>query len=177
MPPRYAVLLVALGALEAHGAARNKGGRAPASPSPRATVVPEKLVRVGCFADDEQRDLGQAAWQAALQRGLMSQEQCARTCVGTAWFALQRGLCQCASSVSTAPQYGRRPDAECKGDAMRNAVYARSACPLGATFQMQDELGASEDGARQWKARVSMARWQEGLRLTLDWGAMPVTIY
>lgn len=98
----------------------------------------------------------------------MTTTQCATTCVGSAWFAMQRGRCQCASSLASGPQYklvpseecgaicpgeeGISPTRYCGGDGSpadaaaalaapspaRNAIYTQTSCFLGGRVEVTD---------------------------------------
>ena len=85
------------------------------SSPPPPSLDKEAISFVGCFADDAQHDVGEADWRAAFARGKMTTTQCAITCSDSAWFAMQRGRCQCVSSFGTGPSYKLLPDssAEC----------------------------------------------------------------
>ena len=203
---RAGFVLASLLSAPALSVAKSSKSAAPASsypppPSPRAHT--DEIVFVGCFADDAQRDLGVAEWVAAAARGRSNTTHCATMCAHTAWFAMQRGLCQCAPHFGTGPQYVKLPSAaECgpvctgeeglpgptrycggatEGGGPRNAVYTRTRCPFGASVQIdyseRGDLGRSVDGQRQWRGAVRLERWVEGGFLTLDWGSQPVEVY
>ena len=145
---------------------------------------------IGCFADDAgAHDID--GWELAEARGKMDTRRCAETCAESAYFALQDGKCQCAAKFGLSPKYpkteaeacgpacpgeeGLSPLRRC-GLAGRNAVWAHSTCPLGAAFELASTLSPME-GMMQFKAGVLIDRWLSGVRLTLDWGALPVTVY
>ena len=162
-----------------------------------------ELVFVGCFSDDDQRDVGEREWRAAVARGRMTTAQCALACADSAWFAMQRGLCQCVSSFATGAAYKRLEDAasECgpicagesglpgtprycaDGPAARNAIYSHTSCSLGGAVELElsqlegGELGRSSDGELQWRGRVKLESWAENALLTLDFGHLDVELY
>lgn len=177
---------------------------AHATSHPRAPAVPagpvhvDEAVYVGCFADDAQHDIGEHEWRAAAMRGRTRTNECRLVCAKTAWFAMQRGLCQCAERFGTGPQYRRLTNEACgpvcegerslpggprycadsSGDALRNAVYAQTRCFLGASVEVTGpDEERSADGQLQWRGRVKLESWADGALLTLDWGAVPVELY
>ena len=173
-------------------------------PPPPAHV--DELIFIGCYADDNQHDIGDAEWKAAVARGPSTVAECSQTCADKAWFAMQRGLCQCASNFATGPQYVRVADTECgpacpgegwatanpprycAGSAppddetkpRRNAVYTQSACYLGPELSIggeKDMLGRSDDGQMQWRGKIKLSRWVDGTQLVLDWGAHQTELF
>ena len=155
---------------------------------PHAGRPEEHFDFIGCFADDfGAHDID--GWELAEARGKMDTRRCAETCATSTYFALQDGKCQCAAKFGLSPKFskieaeacgpvcpgeeGLSPPRRC-GLAGRNAVWAHSSCLLGAAFELENAL-SPDKGMQQFKAGIRFDRWQPGVRLVLDWGALPVT--
>jgi len=110
---------------------------APVPPVLLPPVVDGESSYIGCFVDDQNRDLG-AMVAGGRDNALTSTfAQCRAHCSGSTYMALQYGgECFCANSYSTATNYEQRPDSECAmvhspcsgssyncGDSWRNAIY------------------------------------------------------
>ena len=81
---------------------------------------------IGCYVDDSNRDLDHGPGVNPMKYDASS---CNAECKGYNYFSLQaQGQCFCGNAFATAPQYQKRPDAECGGAkgigrAWRNSVY------------------------------------------------------
>jgi len=92
---------------------------------------------IGCFVDDQNRDLGDMVAGGRDNALTSTFAQCRAHCSSSTYMALQYGgECFCSNSYSTAPVYEQRPDTECAmqhspctdsthncGDSWRNAIY------------------------------------------------------
>ena len=78
---------------------------------------------IGCYVDDDQRDLKKFIGSG------YNQVTCNSACQDYTYFSLQYyGQCFCGNDYSTKPQYIKKPDSECggawsNGKAWRNSVY------------------------------------------------------
>ena len=79
---------------------------------------------IGCYVDDESRDLKQGPKQYGYNQGT-----CNTACPDYLFYALQdNGWCVCGNNYSTKPKYVKRPDSECGGfyglgRHQRNSIY------------------------------------------------------
>jgi hypothetical protein len=83
----------------------------------------EEFKYVGCYVDDEQRDLG-----GLIVGRTHTPESCSNLCYQYPYFALQDGgWCVCGNSYATEAKYSKVGDGECgsagTGAAWRNSVY------------------------------------------------------